>query len=55
MQKQDKAFSAWLNHVLAPSEPAPGAGACDNSATGGALAQRRLAAAVKGAMVACYR
>lgn len=45
MQKQDKAFSSWLNHVLVP-------GADEGAA---ALNDRRLAAVMQGALVACYR
>ncbi|GBF95503.1 hypothetical protein Rsub_07853 [Raphidocelis subcapitata] len=48
MQKQDKAFSAWLNHLLVPSDDE---GACAPAA----LTDRRLAASVRGALVSCYR
>lgn len=62
MSKQDKAFSAWLNHLLVPAPDAAAAPDAASSgangggtAAGGALTGRRLAAAVQGALVACYR
>jgi hypothetical protein len=67
MQKQDKAFSAWLNHLLVPATQermgGGGAGGHDEAGGGGgagaggagALNDRRLAAVMQGALVACYR
>jgi hypothetical protein len=54
MQKQDKAFTAWLNHVLAPAAHDGGAGD-EDGAGADTLGGRRMAARMKGAMVACYR
>lgn len=54
MNKQDRAFTGWLNHLLMPytSEYLRAASEGDTSA---ALSDLRLAARVQGAMVACYR
>ncbi|KAI8475158.1 MAG: hypothetical protein J3K34DRAFT_517600 [Monoraphidium minutum] len=59
MQKQDKAFTSWLNHLLAPGAqdgaPAGAAGAAGDDGAAGALNDRRLAACMQGALVTCYR
>jgi hypothetical protein len=56
MQKQDKAFSSWLNDLLVPGTQDRGPGAAeDEAAAAGALNDRRLAAVMQGALVACYR
>jgi hypothetical protein len=54
MQKQDKAFSSWLNHLLAPGAQ-DGGGAEEEGPAAAALTNRRLAAVMQGALVSCYR
>jgi len=53
MQKQDKAFSSWLNFLLAPGSHDACPDGDDPAAA--ALTNRRLAARIQGALVACYR
>jgi len=54
MNKQDKAFSGWLNQLLLPYTPEYLCAAAEGD-TSAALSDLRLTARVKGAMVACYR
>jgi hypothetical protein len=54
MNKQDRAFTSWLNYLLLPFTPEHLRAASDGS-TSVALSDLRLAARVQGAMVACYR
>lgn len=56
MQKQDKAFSAWLNYLLVPgAQEGRNAAAAEDDNGAGALNDRRLAAVMQGALVKCYR
>lgn len=54
MNKQDRAFTGWLNHLLMPYTPEYLRAASEGD-TSAALSDLRLAARVQGAMVACYR
>lgn len=54
MNKQDRAFTGWLNHLLLPFTPEYLRAASEGD-TSAALSDLRLAARVKGAMLACYR
>lgn len=54
MNKQDRAFSSWLNHLLLPYTPEYLRAASEGD-TSAALSDLRLAARIKGAMLACYR
>jgi hypothetical protein len=54
MNKQDRAFTAWLNHLLLPYTPEYLRAASEGD-TSVALSDLRLAARVQGAMMACYR
>jgi hypothetical protein len=54
MNKQDRAFTGWLNHLLLPFTPEYLKAASEGD-TSVALSDLRLAARVKGAMLACYR
>ena len=53
LEKQEKAFTAWLNHLLAP--PAPSAeGEPGQGAGGGGLAAGRTEARARGALWRLY-
>jgi hypothetical protein len=54
MNKQDRAFTGWLNHLLMPYTPEYLRAASEGD-TSAALSDLRLAARVQGAMAACYR
>ncbi|KAF8065931.1 Aspm [Scenedesmus sp. PABB004] len=54
MGKQDRAFTGWLNHLLLPYTPEYLRAASEGD-TSAALTDLRLAARVKGAMLAAYR
>jgi hypothetical protein len=54
MAKQDKAFSAWLNHLLLPYTPDALRHTLEDEQSA-ALTDLRLAAQVQGCLVACYR
>lgn len=48
MEKQERAFTAWLNEVLVPAEP------CGEDPSAGALAAKRLAAQMRGLLWRIY-
>eukprot|EP00878_Enallax_costatus_P034413 GHUV01038150.1.p1 GENE.GHUV01038150.1~~GHUV01038150.1.p1 ORF type:complete len:929 (+),score=331.02 GHUV01038150.1:1045-3831(+) len=54
MNKQDRAFTGWLNHLLLPYTPEYLRAASEGD-TSAALSDLRLAAQVQGAMLSCYR
>ncbi len=54
MQKQDKAFSAWLNHMLLPFTPDALRSTMEDEHSV-ALTDLRLMARVQGVLVAAYR
>lgn len=54
MQKQDKAFTAWANHLLLPYTPDYLRAAMEDESSA-ALSDLRLMARMQGVLIACYR